>query len=27
VFCMECGEKNPGVAKFCFNCGTRLATV
>ena len=25
VFCMECGEKNPAIAKFCFNCGTRLA--
>ncbi len=25
VFCMECGEKNPTVAKFCFNCGNRLA--
>jgi hypothetical protein len=25
VFCIECGEKNPGIAKFCFNCGTRLA--
>lgn len=25
VFCIECGEKNPAVAKFCFNCGTRLA--
>jgi len=25
VFCTECGEKNPSVAKFCFSCGTRLA--
>ena len=25
VFCIECGEKNPAIAKFCFNCGTRLA--
>ncbi|CAA9238236.1 MAG: hypothetical protein AVDCRST_MAG10-1477 [uncultured Acidimicrobiales bacterium] len=25
VFCIECGEKNPAVAKFCFNCGNRLA--
>ena len=25
IFCMECGEKNPAMAKFCFNCGTRLA--
>jgi hypothetical protein len=25
VFCMECGEKNPAIAKFCFNCGNRLA--
>jgi hypothetical protein len=25
VFCIECGEKNPAVAKFCFACGTRLA--
>jgi len=25
VFCIECGEKNPVIAKFCFNCGTRLA--
>ncbi|HTJ74992.1 MAG TPA: hypothetical protein VL337_06470 [Acidimicrobiales bacterium] len=25
VFCIECGEKNPAIAKFCFNCGNRLA--
>jgi len=25
VFCIECGEKNPAIAKFCFSCGTRLA--
>ena len=25
IFCIECGEKNPVIAKFCFNCGTRLA--
>jgi hypothetical protein len=25
VFCIECGEKNPPIAKFCFSCGTRLA--
>lgn len=25
VFCIECGERNPAIAKFCFNCGTRLA--
>jgi hypothetical protein len=25
IFCIECGEKNPAIAKFCFNCGTRLA--
>jgi len=24
IFCIECGEKNPAVAKFCFNCGNRL---
>jgi hypothetical protein len=26
VFCIECGERNPAVAKFCLACGTRLAT-
>lgn len=25
VFCIECGGKNPAIAKFCFNCGNRLA--
>lgn len=24
VFCIDCGEKNPAVAKFCFACGVRL---
>jgi len=24
LFCVECGEKNPAIAKFCFSCGTRL---
>ncbi len=25
MFCTECGKKNHDDAKFCFNCGTRLA--